>query len=280
MIVAELVIPEGLPVAGGWRSVGQTEPVVFPYDGTVIAHAPVGDIETALRALDAAVECEDIAASMSSRLRHDLLMYARDRIRVQSGNLETLLVLETGKPRRDCRVEVQRALLTLELAAQEALRIHGETVPLDLLPSGDGMLGFYQRVPIGVVVGIAGFNYPFLLAMHKIAPAVAAGCPIVCKPAPQTPLSTLWLGAVMREAATEVGAPLELVQVVTGGVAVGETLTTDARIGAVSFTGSASVGHAIAKAAAPKWPANIGETKGKTASAGIPRSRSWAAISD
>ncbi len=130
-------------------------------------------------------------------------------------------------------------------------RLHGETVPLDLLPWGEGLLGFWVRKPIGVVVGIAGFNYPLLLAAHKIAPALAAGCPVIAKPAPQTPLATLWLVHVLREALAAVGAPRAAVQLVTGGVEVGVALTTDRRLGAVSFTGSAAVGHRIAKDAAP-----------------------------
>jgi len=120
-------------------------------------------------------------------------------------------------------------------------------VPLDLLPSGDGLVGFWKRKPIGVVVGIAGFNYPLLLASHKIAPAIAAGCPVIVKPAPQTPLATLWLVHLVRSA-----APIPaMVQLVTGDAAVGSALTTDRRIGAVSFTGSAAVGHRIARDAAP-----------------------------
>ena len=252
MIPDGIEIPEALPIAGGWVGVKAVAPVVFPYDGTIVAHAPVGDADSAKLALESALAVELAASELPSRLRHDLLARCWTRIDQQRDELEVLLVLETGKPLRDCRVEVQRAMLTLELAAQEALRVHGETVPLDLLPSGDGMFGYFQRVPIGVVVGIAGFNYPFLLAMHKIAPAVAAGCPVICKPAPQTPLSTLWLGALMRASARDVGAPVDLVQIITGGVTVGEVLTTDPRIGAVSFTGSTTVGHAIARAAAPR----------------------------
>lgn len=101
-------------------------------------------------------------------------------------------------------------------------------------------------------VGVAGFNYPLLLASHKIAPGIAAGCPVICKPAPATPLATLWLADVVRRAATAHGAPPEIVQVVTGGTDVGHTLVTDARIGVVSFTGSAAVGHQIARDAAPR----------------------------
>ncbi|HET8600948.1 MAG TPA: aldehyde dehydrogenase family protein, partial [Segeticoccus sp.] len=151
----------------------------------------------------------------------------------------------------DCKVEVARTLLTLQTAAEEVARLHGETVPLDLLPSGEGLMGFWTRRPIGVVVGIAGFNYPILLAAHKIAPALAAGCPIVAKPAPQTPLATLWLVHLVREALVAAGGPATAVQLVTGGVDVGVRLTTDRRIGAVSFTGSAAVGHQIARDAAP-----------------------------
>jgi acyl-CoA reductase-like NAD-dependent aldehyde dehydrogenase len=159
--------------------------------------------------------------------------------------------METGKPLVDCRVEVERTLLTLHTAAEEVARLHGETVPLDLMPSGEGLLGFWVRKPIGVVVGIAGFNYPLLLAAHKVAPALAAGCPVVAKPAPQTPLTTLWLVHLVREALAAAGGPRAAVQLVTGGPEVGVALTTDRRVGAVSFTGSAAVGHQIARDAAP-----------------------------
>jgi acyl-CoA reductase-like NAD-dependent aldehyde dehydrogenase len=110
------------------------------------------------------------------------------------------------------------------------------------------MIGFWTRRPIGVVIGITGFNYPLLLAAHKFAPAIAAGCPVIGKPAPQTPLATLWLVHALREA----GLPPAMVQLVTGDAEVGARLVTDPRIGAVSFTGSAEVGHRIARSAAPR----------------------------
>ena len=141
------------------------------------------------------------------------------------------------------------SLVTLATAAEEVARLHGETVPLDLLPAGEGLIGYWTRRPIGVVVGITGFNYPLLLAAHKIAPALAAGCPVVVKPAPATPLATLWLVHLLRSAGALPGAA---VQVVTGDVEVGRTLVEDPRVGAVSFTGSAAAGHAIARAAAPR----------------------------
>ena len=243
--------PAGLPVGDAWLPTAATSPVRFSYDGSEVGRAPVGTPVEAHAALDAAVAVAPEVAALPSRTRRAVLTATRDALAAQRDAFEDLLVLETGKPLVDCRVEVERTLVTLAAAAEEVARLHGETVPLDLLPSGDGLIGFWTRRPIGVVVAIAGFNYPLLLAVHKIAPAVAAGCPVICKPAPQTPLATLWLVHLVREAAVAAGAPAAMVQLVTGGPDVGAALVTDRRIGAVSFTGSAAVGHRIARDAAP-----------------------------
>ena len=243
--------PEGLPVGETWQPAPGTAEVRFPFDGSVVAQAPVGDVALATRAVEEALAVRDRVGRLPSRVRRQALLATHDAVAARRTDVEELLVLETGKPLVDCRVEVDRTLLTLQTAAEEVARLHGETVPLDLLPSGDGLHGFWVRKPIGVVVGIAGFNYPLLLATHKIAPALAAGCPIVAKPAPQTPLATLWLVHLVREALAEAGGPRAAVQLVTGGPEVGAALTTDPRLGAVSFTGSAAVGHQIARDAAP-----------------------------
>jgi acyl-CoA reductase-like NAD-dependent aldehyde dehydrogenase len=243
--------PAGLPIGDGWVDAPSETEVRFPYAGSLVARAPVGDVELAEQALDAALAVRDTTARLPSHVRRDALFATREAIQARRTEFEDLLVLETGKPLVDCRVEVDRTLLTLQTAGEEVARLHGETVPLDLLPSGDGLLGFWTRRPIGVVIGIAGFNYPLLLATHKLAPALAAGCPVIIKPAPQTPLATLWLVHLAREALAAAGAPVAAVQLVTGGLDVGARLTTDPRIGAVSFTGSAAVGHQIARDAAP-----------------------------
>ncbi|MFE5012024.1 aldehyde dehydrogenase family protein [Streptomyces sp. NPDC056696] len=243
--------PEGLPIGDNWVAAPAAEDVRFPYDGTLVASAPVGDIDLARQALDAAVAVRHQIGRLPSHTRRAALLATHEAVTARRDDFERLLVLETGKPLVDCRIEVDRTLLTLLTAAEEVARLHGETVPLDLLPSGEGLLGFWTRKPIGVVVGIAGFNYPLLLATHKIAPALAAGCPIIAKPAPQTPLATLWLVHLLREALHACGALQAAVQLVTGGPEVGSALTTDRRIGAVSFTGSAAVGHRIAQDAAP-----------------------------
>lgn len=243
--------PAGLPIGDEWVKTS-TEQIKFPFDGEVVASAPIGDAELAKLAISNAVKVRRVMAKLPSRVRRQWLRETCSFLASQREEFERLLVLETGKPLRDCKVEVARALVTLETSADEVARLHGETVQLDLLPTGDGMTGFWQRKPIGVVVGITGFNYPLLLAVHKLGPAIAAGCPIILKTAPATPLATLWLVHVVREVARRLGAPVSAVQLVTGDAAVGESLTTDPRIGVVSFTGSSKVGHQIARAAAPR----------------------------
>ncbi|KAA0974800.1 aldehyde dehydrogenase family protein [Paeniglutamicibacter gangotriensis] len=241
-----------LPV--GEHGVGSTtsSPVFFPYDGSVIGQAPCGDARTAALALDQAAGMQAAMAATTTGARRALLMAIHDALASRGTELQELLVLETGKPAIDCAVEMARTLTTWQAAAEEVTRMTGETVPLDLQPLGAGMLGYYTRRPAGIVVGIAGFNYPVLLASHKIAPALAAGCPIIIKPSPDTPLATLWMVALIREVLAKHGLPRSIVQLVNGGIDVGERLVNDPRAAVVSFTGSADVGHQIARAAAPR----------------------------
>ncbi|MGW6199767.1 aldehyde dehydrogenase family protein [Kribbella sp. NPDC055110] len=246
-----ITMPAGLPIGETWVEAPSTAPVIFPYDGSTVAHAPVGDVSVARTALESALAVRETVGRLPSYVRRNVLQSVHSAVLDERDAFVDLLVLETGKPLVDCRVEIDRTLLTLQTSAEEVARLHGETVPLDLLPSGEGLQGFWVRKPIGVVIGITGFNYPLLLAAHKIAPAFAAGCPIIVKPAPQTPLATLWLVHLMRSALADAGAPESALQLITGGADVGATLTTDDRIGAVSFTGSAAVGHRIARDAAP-----------------------------
>ena len=244
--------PDGLPIGELWVPCEHSDPIVFPYDSSVIAHAPVGTVQHAAQALDAAQEVRQSTPRLSTGTRRSILMAVHDKLAAVREELENLLVLETGKPLVDCRVEVARTLTTWAASAEEVAHIHGETVPLDLQPSGEGMIGYWTRKPAGIVVGIAGFNYPLLLASHKLAPALAAGCPIILKPAPNTPLTTLWAVHLIRQVLTVHEVSAATVQLVTGGIEVGETLVADPRAAVVSFTGSAAVGHQIAKNAAPR----------------------------
>lgn len=245
--------PAGLPVAGAWTTEGITNsPVTFPYDGSLVAEAPVGTVDHAQQALDAGLAVQPAVAALPASVRRQLLLDIRQSIEERRSEFEQLLVAESGKPLVDCRTEVNRTLFTWSAAAEAISSIHGETVPLDIQAGGEGMIGYWTRKPVGLVIGIAGFNYPLLLATHKIAPCIAAGCAVICKPAPNTPLATLWLVHLIHEAADALGVPRDIVQMVTGGPDVGSTLTSDPRIGAVSFTGSAAVGHQIARDCAPR----------------------------
>jgi len=240
--------PQGLPLGSGWVDPGRWEPIVSPFDGALVAEAPVGGAVEVEAALAAAHAARSEVGALPTHERRRILRSSRDAIVANADDLALLLTLETGKPIVDSRTEVARAATTFDVAADEAGRLHGETVALDLLPAGEGLIGYWVRRPVGVVVGITGFNYPLLLAAHKVAPALAAGCPIIVKPSPRTPLATLELIRLLRDA----GCPDAAVQMVTGDAKVGDALVRDERTAAVSFTGSAGVGHAIAAAAGSK----------------------------
>ena len=145
---------------------------------------------------------------------------------------------EAGKPLRDARTEVDRAAMTFEVAAEEARRIGGELIPMDLAPHGQGRMAITRRVPVGPVAAISPFNFPLNLAAHKLAPAIAAGNPIVLKPATKTPLSALTLGRLLIEA----GVPEGGVSVLPMARALGDRLVTDERFKLLTFTGSSAVG--------------------------------------
>lgn len=249
----ELLAPAGsLPIGAGWRALDASSDVVFPFDGSVFAQAPVSAAADSRDALDAAEAARGEVAALTTAQRKSILAAIHDRLRAEAPRFEELLVLETGKPLADCRTEVNRTLVTLQATAEEVTHVTGETVPLDVQELGRGMIGYYTRKPAGVIVGIAGFNYPLLLATHKLAPAIAAGCPVIVKPAPNTPLATIELLKITRDVLAEHGVTGAAVQLVNGGPEVGETLVQDPRAVVVSFTGSAKIGHLIAKQAAPR----------------------------
>ncbi|MGH9483279.1 MAG: aldehyde dehydrogenase family protein, partial [Terriglobales bacterium] len=155
--------------------------------------------------------------------------------------LATLMAAEAGKPLRDARGEVQRARLTLRTAAEEALRIGGETMPLDVAAAGEGRFSISRRVPVGVVAGVTPFNFPLNLVLHKLAPALASGNAVIIKASPRAPLTALRLG----ELALEQGLPAGAVNVLAGGAEPVEQLLADERVALFSFTGSAAVGWGL-----------------------------------
>ena len=154
--------------------------------------------------------------------------------------LSVLLTQESGKPIRDAKGEVARGALTVRTAAEEALRINGEWLPLDWAPGMEGRTAHVRRVPLGPIVGISPFNFPLNLVVHKVAPALAAGNPIVVRPASQTPASALRLGEIVVEA----GWPEGGIAVVPSATDVAAPLVEDDRIRMLTFTGSPAVGWA------------------------------------
>lgn len=245
-VLTHLLIGDADRPAGAWT------PARFPFTGEVFAQAPAASVDEAKAAVAAGAAAQRPMAALSSAQRRSIVDTIRERLAAREGQLQRLLVLETGKPLVDCRVETARTLTTWQAAGDEITRLTGETVPLDLQPLGTGMLGYFTRKPAGLILGIAGFNYPLLLATHKIAPALAAGCPIILKPSPDTVLTTAWMVSIIRDVLAEHGAPRAAAQLVSGAPEVGEALVADQRVQVISFTGSAAVGHLISRNAAPR----------------------------
>ncbi|GKS59775.1 aldehyde dehydrogenase [Nitrospira sp.] len=169
-------------------------------------------------------------------------------LRERQEEFAALMVAEAGKPISDARREVARAIQTLVVAAEEAKRLGGEVVPLDWTPGMERYLGMVRRVPVGPVLGITPFNFPLNLVVHKVAPALAAGNAILIKPAPQTPLTALLLGEVVRE----VGLPAGALNVLPCDNQLAQTLVEDPRFKVLSFTGSAPVGWMLKNKAGKK----------------------------
>jgi acyl-CoA reductase-like NAD-dependent aldehyde dehydrogenase len=238
-----------VPIGGRPVTVGSVDPVPVtnPYDGSVLAVVPrcgPEEVHRACRAAAAALDRDDFPQHERAAVLERAAAMLRDRAEAFAEQI----TLESGKPIRTARVEAARCTDTLTFAAVEARRLSGEVVPMEASASGTGKLGFTLRVPIGVVGAITPFNFPLNLVAHKIAPAVAAGCPVVLKPAPQTPLSGLELVALLVEA----GLPDDWISVVTdGGKEAGEPLVAHEVPAMITFTGSAPVGWSIA-ASAPR----------------------------
>jgi acyl-CoA reductase-like NAD-dependent aldehyde dehydrogenase len=220
--------------------------VLNPFDGSLVeevASAGADDIE---RALAAAEGARRRVASLTRHERAAVLTGVSERLSSRGEEVARLLAMEVGKTLREARGEVARAAGTFAFAAEEARRLAGEIIPFDAASGGTRRRGFNLRVPIGTVVAITPFNFPLNLAAHKVAPAIAAGNPVIVKPASQTPLSGLILGEIVLDA----GFPPEALSVLCGpGSTVGMVLVRDARPRMVTFTGSVDVGKRIASEA-------------------------------
>jgi acyl-CoA reductase-like NAD-dependent aldehyde dehydrogenase len=232
---------------GEWIETGEWQEVRSPYSGEPIARVPQAGAEETRRAIDAAERA--MADPLPAHRRADILDRVAARLRDRHDDVARTISGEAGKPLKAARVEAERAVSTFTHAAVEARRLAGEMVPMDASPSGDGKLAFTIRAPVGVVGAITPFNFPFNLAAHKVAPALAAGCAVVLKPAAQTPLSALLLAELEQEA----GLPRGWLNVLVGPSAeIGDVLVADERVRLLTFTGSAEVGWKLRERAARK----------------------------
>jgi len=236
-------------VAGNWVDKPKKIEVKNPFDNSVIDAVPKADTGDLERALAFAERGAKVMAKVSSYDRWKVLRKAADLMAARNEELGQIISKEEGKIIAEGRGEANRAVETIMGSAEEAKRLHGETVPLDADPTGSKKLGFTLRVPCGVVAAIAPFNFPLNLVCHKVGPALAAGNSVIVKPASDTPLSALRLTEILLEA----GLPPEGIQCITGsGGEIGDALVADRRVRKVTFTGSREVGDRICRTAGIK----------------------------
>lgn len=235
-------------VGGEWVDKPEKIEVIYPYAGEVVGRVPKGSEEDVSRAVEMAKEGFKEMSSLTAYQRYQILMRAAELLRERAEEFARTLVLEVGKTIREARTEVQRAIQTLLFSAEEAKRINGETFPVDAHPNGAGKVGFYIRVPVGIVSAITPFNFPLNLSMHKVAPALACGNAVILKPSERTPLTPLMLAEVLLEA----GLPPRALSVIPGYGDVGKAMTTHPEVRVVSFTGSRKVGEMITRQAGIK----------------------------
>jgi glyceraldehyde-3-phosphate dehydrogenase (NADP+) len=246
-------------VAGQFIDAPTPFQVINPYTGFVIATTSLaGRVELEMGIVSAQTVREELR-QLPSWKRYSILQQIAAEISANENDLALLLCRESGKPIRYAKAEIQRAAQTFLIAAEESKRLPREYLSLDWTPSGTNREGLVKYFPVGIVAGIAPFNFPMNLAVHKIAPAIAAGCPIILKPASSTPLSTLALAKIID--ATEL--PKGSVSILPMNRETGNQLVTDDRFALLSFTGSPDVGWAMkAKAGRKKVVLELGGNAG------------------
>lgn len=217
-------------------------PLYSPYTREAIAEIAVADKELTKQAITAAYEAQQLIADMPAYERSRILERLVDLLEEQFDQAASIIAWEAAKPIVFAKAEVARTIETYKFAAEEAKRIHGETIPFDAASGGVGRIGYTVRKPLGVIGAITPFNFPMNLVAHKVGPAIAAGNTIVLKPASQTPLSSLFIAELFQQA----GLPAGVLNVVTGaGRTVGDAIVEDDRVSMVTFTGSPGVGIGI-----------------------------------
>jgi len=245
--VAATAVERRVFVGGEWLETGEWHEVRSPYSGELVGRVARADGPLARRAVDAAEQA--MAAPLPAHRRAAILDRVAWLLAERRDEVAGTICAEAGKPLKAARVEAERAVSTFTTAAVAARRLAGEMIPMDASPAGEGKLAFTVRRPIGVVGAISPFNFPVNLVAHKIAPALAAGCAVVLKPAGQTPLSALLLAELQEEA----GLPAGWLNVVVGPASeIGDVLVGDERVRMLTFTGSGDVGWGLRERAPRK----------------------------
>ncbi len=236
-------------IDGQWVDGGPQLEVKNKYNGETVGVLPTARREDVDAALAAAKRAAEGMANMPAYKRSEILARTAALLRERSDDIARTIAAEAGKALKYARAEVDRGITTFAIAAEEAKRLHGETIPLDAIPAGEGYFGFWTRRPVGVIAGISPFNFPLNLVAHKVAPALAAGNALVLKPASTTPLTAVKLCQILQEA----GLPAGAINLIVGsGSTVGEWLITDPRVDKITFTGSPDVGRRIMSVAGIK----------------------------
>jgi acyl-CoA reductase-like NAD-dependent aldehyde dehydrogenase len=247
-LTATAIATRGFFVDGKWVERGEVVEIHAPYDGSVIGQVHQGTRSDAELAIASAVKAFGTTRRLPAFERQRVLRRVSQNIAERKDEFSRTLAQEAGKPIKAARTEVERAIFTFNVAAEESTRIYGEYLPLDWQEYTVGRWGIVRRFPLGPIAGITPFNFPLNLVAHKVAPAIAAGCPLVLKPAPQTPLSSL----LLAEAVQQAGWPDGGLNVIPLSNEDARLLVTDERIKLISFTGSAPVGWSIKRDAGKK----------------------------
>jgi acyl-CoA reductase-like NAD-dependent aldehyde dehydrogenase len=245
--VSVTVTERKLLIGGEWVETGDWLEVRSPYSHEVVGRVAKAGADEARAAIDAAEKA--MADPLPAHKRAEILVKVVAGIARRHDEIAAQISAEAGKPLKAAKVETSRAMSTYTFAAVEARKLAGEMVPMDAAQAGEGKLAFTLREPIGIVGAISPFNFPLNLVAHKLAPALAAGCAVVLKPASQTPLSALTLA----ELADEAGLPPGWLNVLVGPASeIGDVLVEDERVRAITFTGSSGVGWKLRERAARK----------------------------
>lgn len=227
---------------------GNSLEVTDKYTGEVATKVALADRKIIDRAITMAVRATEPMRKMRAYERGEVLIHCAERFKERAEELAMVLCIEAGKPIKDARGEVSRLIDTFRVAAEESVRINGEVLPLDISPRAKNYSGMWKRVPIGPCSFITPFNFPLNLAAHKVAPALAVGCPFVLKPASKTPVCALLIGEVLAETELPEGA-FSILPCSRDGA---ELFTVDERLKLLSFTGSPAVGWDLKKRAGKK----------------------------